>query len=222
METTIANPADSNEEAVVINILGGRRVVTLAQAATAWTVAPVPATAPIRYSSETLQMCAHENRENGTDWRLVYIHGFSLREQRERIGTNRNHQPCFYNNDWWLREPENEWANHKPEAGYYLVDFSGRFGSTAWKKQEKKIADLSDRFERAHETIVAEAVFSIFKATGERLLENWYHWGKSLASVGVHIVVGVFGRRGLDVVYYRPGGGAHGGLRVCLFRKFNT
>ncbi len=211
-------------EARVVGVLGLGKVITLAQALSAWpgVEIDVSVTVPIRYSMETLQECARENQEKGTDWRLVYIHGFSLRQQRERLGTNRDHQPCFYDNNWWLQGKEDKWANFKPESGYYLVDFNGRFGLTSWKKQEKKIAELGDQFERAHETVIAEAVFSIFKITQERLLENWYHWGQALGSAGVRVPVGRFDRGGLIVVGCRPVWCGDDGLRVCLLRKFNT
>ena len=225
MDDTIANRTDlpvSDEEAKAVSVLGKGKIITLAQATAAWPGVEVPVTVPIRYSAETLQECACENRENGTDWRLVYVHGLSLREQRDQIGTNRNHQPCFYNNDWWLQEKEGEWANFKPESGYFLIDFNGRFGSTAWKKQEKKIAELGHQFERAHETVVAEAILSVFKTTRERLLESWYHWGKSLASVGRRVVVGCFDRDGLSVYSCHPDWDGRGYLRVCLLRKFNA
>lgn len=221
-EVVVPNLSISDEEAQVIDILGKCKVVTLAQAAMVWAITPVPTIAPIHYSSETLRECAHENQSQNTDWRLVCINGFSLREQRERIGTDRNRQPCFYNNDWWLQESENEWATFKPEADYYLVNFKGRFGSTSWEKQEKKIAGLGNQFERAHETVVAEAVFSVFKTTGERLLEKWYHWSQTLDSFGRRVLVGGFDRGGLVVDDYHPDWLAHDGLRVCLLRKFNT
>ncbi|MBI2454080.1 MAG: hypothetical protein HYV54_00690 [Parcubacteria group bacterium] len=218
----IPNLLVSDEEARVITVLGERKVITTAQAVVAWPGASIPANVPIRYSEETLQECARENQGGGTDWRLVYIHGLSLREQRKQIGVNRDHQPCFYNSDWWLQEKEDGWANFKPESGYYLVDFNGRFGLTSWKKQDKKIAELGDQFERTHETVVAEAVLSIFKTTQERLLENRYHWGVSLDSVGLRVLVGLFDRRGLVVSRYHPDWDDCGHLRVCLFRKFNT
>lgn len=207
-------------EARAISILGLGKVLTLVQALSAWPDSGA-VEQPIRYCDETLRQCAEENTHQGTNWRLVYVHGFSLRQQRDQIGTDRTHQPCFYNNDWWLKESENNWANFKPEAGYYLIDFNGRFGSIAWKKQEKRIAELGDRFERVHETVIAETVFSIFKTIGERLLENWYHWGVSLDSGGLRVAVGLFARGGLDVSFYRPVW-VGGGLRVCLSRKFDT
>ncbi|TSC90308.1 MAG: hypothetical protein G01um10142_429, partial [Parcubacteria group bacterium Gr01-1014_2] len=165
----------SEAEQAAIAILGQGKVLTRAQT-------KGEAELPIRYSEDTLRACAKENVEQGTDWRLVYLRGNSLRQERERVGINRKRQPCFHNNDWWLSEKEDNWATEKFEAGYYLIDFNGRFGRTSWQNQENVIVQLGPEFERAHEAMVTEAALRIFEATGERLLETWYYWGRSLDS----------------------------------------
>ena len=50
---------------------------------------------PVFYSEDVLAEAAEENRARGTDWRLVWHPGFSLREQYTRVGSDRNRQPCF-------------------------------------------------------------------------------------------------------------------------------
>lgn len=203
-----------------LNILGDRKVMTAEQAALAWKRS-VPENAPIRYSEDTLRQCAELNRTAGTDWRLVYIFGLSLRDQHQLRGDNPNHQPCFYKNwDWWLKKPEDYWATQKPEPGYYLIDFNGRWGSTSWDRQEQKIAKLGPSYERAHKAVISEAVFSSYQTYQEHLLENWYHWGRSLDSYGGRVSVGLFDRDGLNVYGYHPDWDDCDFLRVCLARKF--
>lgn len=178
---------------------------------------------PIRYSEDTLRVCARENAEQRRDWRLVYLRGNSLREERERVGDNRKRQPCFDKDYKWLLETsEDEWATEKFKQGYYLIDFNGRFGRTSWQDQENAIAKLGAEFERAHEAMVTEAVLRIFEATGERLLPNWYHWGCSLDSYGRPVCVGDFDSGGWRVDDCHPGYGGSDYLRVCFLRKFQN
>lgn len=202
-------------EKAAIAILGAGKVLTRAQAKGETEL-------PIRYSEDTLRACAKENVEQGCDWRLVYLQGNSLWQELERVGTNRKRQPCFYENSWWLGVKDNHWATEGFEPGYYLIDFNGRFDRTSWSNQENAIAKLGFEFERAHEAIVTEAAFRIFEATGERLLSNWYHWGRSLVSNGDRVYVGHFDSEGWFVDNYLPECGGYDGLRVCLLRKFQN
>src|SRR5690606_11996359 len=105
-------------------------------------------------------------------------HPLSLREQRDIIGVNTDSQPYFFKNDWWLGEAEDTWAKSQPEAGYYLIDFKGRFKSSNWNDQNARIADMGAQFERADERVFAQALVSIFKTHGERLHTGTVHWGR--------------------------------------------
>lgn len=203
-------------EKTAIAILGSNKILTQAQAKGEQEFR-------IRYSEDTLRTCAKENAEQGCDWRLVYLRGNSFREEKDRVGMDRKHQPCFDKDyAWWLGSSEDSWATVKFEPGYYLIDFNGRFGRASWQNQEEAIAELGSEFERAHEAMVLEAAIRIFEATGERLLFNWYHWGRSLASCGIRVYVGVFVSKGWRVTCYRPDWGDGGALRVCLSRKFQN
>lgn len=138
------------------------------------------------------------------------ITGKSLLELREEFGIGKN---GFYDQDWYLNEP---FAKEKPESGIYEIDFDGKFGKMAWDEQEKKIPK---GWQRAHEAIIIEAVLTHYKETGERLLEDWYHWGPSLGSYGKRVIVGCFDSGGLYVRGCRPAWDDFGFLRVCLLRK---
>ncbi len=216
-------PTDVQEaEAKAIEILGKTKVLTAFQAEKAWP-GITAGEASIRYSEETLRECARANAIAEADWRLVYVHGISLRRQREIIGTNRKRQPCYYDNNWWLGNGDDEWAFFETESDYYLLDFKGRFGRTSWQNQEDKIVELGPEFERAHETVVSEAAISFYQIFKERLLETWYHWGRSLDSIGGRVGVGDFDSEGWGVDHYYPDwGGIGDDLRVCLFRKFQN
>lgn len=203
-----------------LNILGAGKVVTAEQSGKTWGY-EAPANAPIRYSEEVLRQCAQSNKEAGTDFRLVYLTGLSLRELLQKIGTDKKSQPCVFHSDWWLRSEQDGWANEKPEAGYYLIDFNGRFAKTSWYNQEKEIAKFENYY-RAHEAKVAEAIVMIFKVTGERPLEGWYHWGHSLTAEGYRVCVGVFDADGVDITAHAPPHDNNPYMRVCLLRKFTS
>jgi len=180
----------------------------------------IPENASLRYSEETLRECIEANRQR-EDWRLVYVLGLSLREQREKHGTDTNNQPCFYSdNTWWLESKDDSWAKYKPEPGYYLVNFKGQFGDQNWQNQENGITALGERFERCHETVFAESIQSIFMLNNERIAENWWHWGLSLDSDRDRVRVGLFDSHGLDVGYDSPAY-SRSILRVCVARKFD-
>lgn len=203
-------------EKATITILGSAKVFTQGQAKGEREL-------PIRYSEDMLRACARENAEQGRDWRLVYLRGNSLREERLRVGENRNRQPCFDEGyKWWLEVSEDKWATEKFEAGYYLIDFNGRFGLISWPNQEKAIQELGSEFERAHEAMVTEAALHIFEVTGERFLPDWFHWGRSLDSSGYRVSVGYSDSGGWFVDDARPDYDVSGILRVCLLRKFQN
>ena len=203
-------------ERMAIDILGQSKVLTRAQARGG-------AEFSLRYSKTVLHACAEENAKEA-DWRLVYLRGNSLRAERVRVGTNRKQQPCFDPDYVWMMSlAEDGWATQGFEPGYYLLDMNGRFGAAAWTKQGKKIAELGPEFVRAHEAMVTEAALRIFQATGERLLANWWHWGRSLASGRRRVSVGSLAGRGWRVYDYdcRPPWAGDAGLRVCLHWKFD-
>ncbi|MEK7612197.1 MAG: hypothetical protein AAB407_02555 [Patescibacteria group bacterium] len=231
LQRFLHNPSwDSDKTEVTlaraINILGEQKIVSIDLAAKARKIG-VGFIAEfynrrIRYSEMTLRECAEQNRDGDADWRLTYCFGFSLRELRDQIGTDPKSQPCCYSNDWWLKKQEDEWATAKPETGYYLVDFNGRFARTSWNNQEREIAKLGGQFFRTPEAVIAEAITTIFQVHKERLLEEWYHWGSSLGSGGGRVFVGLFVQKGWDLYGGLPDYDSDGDLRVCIAQKFQS
>ncbi|MBI2828082.1 MAG: hypothetical protein HYX77_02265 [Acidobacteria bacterium] len=203
---------------MAVAILGRANVLTKAQA-------KGEVEFPIRYSENTLRACAKDNEEESCDWRLVYLRGNSLREERKRVGVNAERQPCFYDNNWWLGGAVGRWLRVMPEKfdpGYHLIDFNGRFGRTSWPKQEKAVRELGPQLQRAHEAMVTEAALRIFEATRERLLLGFYHWGYSVDFLNNRVYVGLFHAEGWFVDYGPPLWDGNELLRVCLVRKFES
>lgn len=191
-------------EQVALGILGTGKVFGYRDVARVWNVA-LPEIAPaIQFDEDVLRECAEDN-QNGADWRLVYVNGLSLRQQEQVRGRNRKKQPCFDPDyTWWLDSDQDGWATQPVEAGYRLLDFSPRFRNTRWQAQEDVIRKLGDAFERAEEQVVSEACFSIYLIGGkkERLLSDWYHWGKLRSAGGCLVLVGAFVEFGFVVGGY--------------------
>jgi hypothetical protein len=197
-----------------IKIIGHKGVANF------WGVA-APKDIQIRYSEETLRESIRAN-QNGEQWALAYYAGQSLRQMREKRGTNKNNQPCFYDKTWWLENMENFWTIKTLEPGYYLLNYNGKFANKTWMEQEELITELGPMYERAHEFVVGETILSNFSIyNGECLLEDWYHWGKE--EPGSHddrVLIGRFDSNGLEVSYWSPGD-LRNQLRVVLFRRFD-
>ena len=207
-----------------INILGASKVFTLQQANEVWGLNKVNMIPIVRYSEKTLQEAALANKKGEADWRLVYIIGLTLLEQRKIIGTDQNQQPCFYkDNDWYTKYKEKFWAEKKPETAgnYHLINFKGLFGSLNYQNQEIEIQKLGNNFERTNPHIFGEAILAIFKTSGERIAENWYHRSSVLDADRDRVYVGYFVAGGLGVRNYWDGRDFDD-LRVSLFRKFEN
>lgn len=183
----------TQSEQIAANILTCSKIAGYHAACQAWDVNPAESTPVIPFSEETLRQCANEN-ERGADWRVAYIHGFSLRQQEKRRGRNRNKQPYFDPNYAWLLEKQQDiWSGQAIDAGYRLLDLSGSFGNMQWQVQEARIGILGENFERAEEQAVAEACFTFHLAgRNERLLKNFWHRGRLLAASNYHVRVGCF------------------------------
>jgi hypothetical protein len=76
-----------------------------------------------------------------------------LRQQRKIIGVDLDSQPRFGDHTWWLNKADDPWAKSQPEAGYYLVDFRGRFNRTNWNDQNSRITEMGEQYERADERV---------------------------------------------------------------------
>ncbi|MDO8581438.1 MAG: hypothetical protein Q7S16_01055 [bacterium] len=204
-------------------ILGSNRVYAGARVAKKWNV-ELGDDLPIRFTEADLQNAALDNASGKADFRLVRVLGrWSMRELHARFGIDPKKQPCFFKDSkWWLGSSEDKWANRKPTPGYYLFDFAGKWGSTSWDVQDVHIQASGSDFERADEVALVEAVLTIFQLTQERLLENWYHWGPTLASDGLRVCVGDFDDDGLHVDWHHPGYDDSGFLRVVRSRKFRS
>lgn len=208
-------------EQMVAEILGPSRAFGYQDICRTWRT-DIPGTEPaMLFTEDVLRECAEANASGEANWRFSYVTGLNLRSQREFIGWNRKKQPCFDPEwTWWLNCEQDGWAKTPIEPGYRLYDFTKRYSSLHWDTQNQRIGDdLGDQFERAEEQAVAEICFSTFyQNKGERLLPNWYHWGRLQTAGGNRVYVGRFGRYGFDVC---NGWGGYPGdiLGVVVSRK---
>lgn len=192
-------------ERLALEILGPGKVlgycdVSRVQKAELPTIEPV-----MLFSEDALRECAEANARGDANWRLAYATGLSLREEREVMGWNRKKQPCFDPDwTWWLDKAQDPWATQPVEPGYRLFDFTKRFVSTLWDDQGTAITQLGGNFERAEEQAVVEICFSNFLLSHnkERLMSNWYHWGRFRTAHGDHVCVGSFDQHGFIVDDY--------------------
>lgn len=182
-----------------IKILGDQKIISVGQAAVAQGKDTFDPSCPIRYTEEALREADEENHGGRADWHLVYVFGSSLRELRAHFGTHAARQPCFWENDWWLKSEHDHWAERKPESGYYLLNLRGRFVSKTWDSQEEEVKKLGESYVRADEAVLSEAAFTIFEVVGGWVLRDWYHWGPSRVSNSHRVCVGYRDRLGWRV-----------------------
>lgn len=133
---------------------------------------------PIFYSESDFLRASHENRFNGQDWRLIYCLGRSIKQLVNIIGTDEGQQPyCFQKQGWYLAENQSFWADVQSPAGYYLINFNGQFAGLDYHRQVEDVTKigLEPFVEITNPHLFIEAVTTIFKLTGERITEDWYH-----------------------------------------------
>lgn len=149
------------------------------------------------YSKATLRRCIKQNDEHCADWWLVYCHGLSLLEQRKVLGTKPSSKlPYFEDDNRWTFKRDEKWTSYKPQAGYYLINFSGQMARGLYCKpfdfdqMEHIIYYLKDK--HCHEAIFAEAVLVIFMLRGVNIFSKKWHYGTSNDSFHLRVLVGDF------------------------------
>lgn len=201
-------------------ILGRRKVITVTLFNNIWQTSHNDAL--IFYSEEDFIDAARRNKEEGDDWRLIYYSGQSIRKLRKIIGTDKEHQPCFYKQDWYFDERQDFWADKTPLAGYYLINFKGLFSMLNYQEQESEMfAKFDGGFERTDPHIFTETAMTIFKLTGERIAENWYHRPFFCTVDGHRVFLGHFDAEGWHVNIYWGDVRLDPIFRVSVSRKQN-
>lgn len=216
------------------DLLGQDKVITAEQAANAWGL-EVPHDIPIRYSEKTLSQVAEENRLGQADWRLIYCYDISLSEQFKLT----NSRTSFFDEldlspeyrdspgfelDYVFMDKNcgtGRRKSYKPLRGYYLINFQPQFTNMSYYEQCRAISNIGPGFERCHETILAQAVLSIFIATGERMLQYCVHLGYLYESDNPTIItIGNLRTSKICIsAYYRWDTGQKL-VQVCVLRKF--
>lgn len=200
-----------------LGLLGQSNVITLEQNALTFNRPPAKGQIVVGPSMEQVQQCAAQNRAGKHNWFLNYAADLSLVDQHTILGTSEH--PRFYPGvDWFLKPEYKEVGDSKPEAGYYLLDMTPRWNLTNWQGQGNNINALGEDYERADERVFSQAVLAHQKATGQRLFDNVYHWGRILDSNGCRVCVRLISD-GLYVNLDHPSYGDYDYLCVCVARK---
>ena len=138
--------------------------------------------------------------------------GKSLLELRKKFGLG---EKGFYDNTWWLKE---KFAKDKAPKGVYEIDVSKKHTNLTYEEQKSK---LKKGWDFPHPAVLAEAILTHYKNTGERLLENWYSRTSFLGSVGRHVLLGFFVSDGPGVGYWW-GGRRFSGIGLSSSRKLRN
>lgn len=136
--------------------------------------------------------------------------GKSLLELYKQFGVGSS---GFYSKDpWWKDEA---FAKEKLEPATYEIDVERKLTGLTFKEQENNLKKGSVIL---HPTVLAEAILTHFKTTGERVLEDWYQRTSVLDSDGVRVIVGGFDAEGLDVHRW-DGSGRSDNIGLASARK---
>ncbi len=138
------------------------------------------------------------------------ISGKSLNELKKQYGTGK---AGFYDQDWYIDEA---FANDKPEAGIYEINFGEDTRNKTFGEQQK---GLAKGFEVVHPAVIAEALLLHFKESGKYLCENYWVRTSLLDSHGDRVNVGDCDAGGVGVGY-DWGDGRLGSIGVGASRKF--
>lgn len=205
-------------------ILGHDNVITVQTAYRLWgipySLEERHALDPIKYSEATLRECAAENKKGHASWDLIYIIGYSLVEQRRKLGVMPEHQPCFCDGyDWFLDEREKYWTEKKSESGYYLINFQD-FGTRnlLYSDQLKKVEQLGPGYGVLDPQTFSESVITINKKKKTGIAEFWDHRPSMLTSAGDPISIGSFSEEGLKVAKC-VSDWKYKSLRMVVYRK---
>ena len=137
--------------------------------------------------------------------------GKSLLELRDEFSTGK---AGFYNANWWIDE---SFAKEHPPRREYEIIFRPDWNNMTYEEQLDKMGNE----EFLHPAILAEAILTHFRKTGERLMKNWWTRTSSVGSDGLRVHVGAFASDGLDV--YRCWDDRRGdGVGVSSARKLST
>jgi len=203
-------------------ILGRSKILTVVNYNKIWGTR-LPESA-IGYSELVLDNAAWQNRRDH-DWRLIYYGGSAIVMLRNILGMDQACQPCFSHewSDWYLREQERSWIIQTQAPGYYLINFKGQLKNLNYEEQEKQIKLSSPSYERTDPHVFAEAIFSIFKLSGERVATSWDHWTSVRTYGNAFVRLGHFDFEGLKVRAEQPGIRNHEiRVSVCLKPRQST
>lgn len=188
----------SDQERKAMEILGPDNVLNPALTLLAWTYMPHILNPDIRYSEKTIRTCAEQNRigQQTRDhqcplywkWKLIYVHGLSIREQTKQHGEHFVRWSDDDNERLLRKDDKAEWVTSTFESGYYLVNYTAleSGGSDYRKRQDKLLNELGPEFERVPINVLSEAALSLHYSLGEKHSEFGFaaHWSDQKAMNG--------------------------------------
>lgn len=167
-------------------------IITYQESKNFWGFIDAMIPSEITYSDEVLAECAKEN-EKGSLWRLIYIHGYSLKELKAK------HPSFFYSQSWYENQ---RFAEEKAVPGYYLLNFQKQLTNMTWEKQQLEL--INKGLSRAPLAAVIEATIALKEIQGEKVLEDWYHWSPALSSRGNLVYFGKTVSKGAHLGGWSP------------------
>jgi len=175
----------------VVKLFDKDKIINGKKAAELWERDLPKGRIPINYTIRTIESCVNGNRID-SDWRLIYIFNWSLRELRKMLGNDPRNPPNFDNSekaDWWLKTGDRVFKqdiNKKPQAGYYLINFKPEGINCDFCMQSRLMGDWAEHCDAA---VFAQAIFTTFKLNGEKIFEKWVHWCDLALKPGNHVAM---------------------------------
>lgn len=207
-----------------INILGREKVVTVQEAYRLWnipySIEDRHTLDKIRYSEATLRICAAQNQRRKANWYLIYIIGYSLVEQHQKLGIRSENQFCFhYLCDWFLDKKEESWAGKKSESGYYLVNLNlFKPENLEYIEQKENAKSLGSEYEVLEPQMFSEIVFSLKTNDKNGMVTFLWHRSLTLTSTDKTISIGILTDLGLRVDQHSKKR-KDNSLRMCTYKK---
>lgn len=173
----------------------------------------------IPFSQETLEMAANKEWRGKRAILWAAPPGITMLKLREIFGTDPNHQPCIYNNDWWLSEA---FAKETLRPGYHLtlVELPRETKNKSYKRQKALMTKQEQLVKPVELTFLALTNFII--NNNDRILKNGYFRTDMLGSGGSAVYLGRFVSGGFHVgIRYWPPDSAGCRIGLLLSRKFD-
>jgi hypothetical protein len=177
----------SDKERKAAEILGADNIINPALTQLAWTYVAGVQNPEVKYSEDTLLECEDLNKVGMQyrkyscplywKWKLVYVHGLSVREQIKSHGGHFS-QWSESKKQWFLDNDKAEWMSKTHNSGYYLINYTTleNGGNDYRAIQDKLLEELGAGYARLPISILSETALSLHYALGEKHSDFGYAW----------------------------------------------